>query len=1044
MPQEVHYLDDVGPGRGRRRDARSWLHTDAPTVSLDGTWRFRLLAGAPGTLGAPGVLPADEAPEAFAHPGFDDSTWDELPVPSHWVLQGEGRYGAPQYTNVQLPFPQDPPFSPDANPTGDHRRSFVVPSEWLDREAYEAVVLRFDGVESRYKVWVNGDEIGVGTGSRLAQEFDVTRAVKAGVNTIAVRVHQWSASTYVEDQDQWWLPGIYRNVTVQARPVGGVEDVWARTGFDHRTGAGWLSTELRAEGAAFPVRLRVPELGIDVEWLDAAAVAPIEIAAVDPWTAESPRLYEATVVSRGGAETIALRLGFRTVEVDGDRFLVNGRRVVFHGMNRHDTHPDLGRAFDEDFVRRDLEMMKRHNVNAIRTAHYPPHPRVLDIADELGFWVMLECDIETHAFHHGGSVFTSGTDEWMDNPSEDPAWRPAYLDRIERTVERDKNHPSIVMWSLGNEAGTGANLAAMSEWVHARDPERPVHYEGDRAGDYTDVYSRMYASIAEVDSIGSDSTALLLDASGAQSVRQRSKPFLLCEYVHAMGNGPGGIDRYESLVDRYPRLHGGFVWEWRDHGIRTRTADGVEFFGYGGDFGETGVHDGHFCMDGMVLSDGTPTPGLTEFAAVTAPFRFVIEVGAGGVAVTVRSLRHSADADDVVFPWRIERDGIEIETGVLEVASADGHPLRAGDSARVELALDPSLRGSGANEVWFTVSAALSADTHWAAGGHVLAAQQAALASIVGPSTSRRSRDRGKRSEAAEREIAGWYTLGPAEFTDGHLTALAGLPVAGPRLELWRAPTDNDGGSHMGSYDVSDPMEGRGLGIPGPSYSARWREAGLDRLEGRVLEIRRTATTIERRTRWAAADNREAVTLDERWEADGDGVLLDLQLIPTSRWNLVWPRLGVRFDLPVEVGGAEWFGTGPGESYPDSRRGVLVGRYRAGIDTLTFPYAWPQESGHRSDLRRLDLTARGGWLRIDAEADARGRRPGFTLARHTAQEVDRARHQYELSAPTSSYLYLDAAQNGLGSRACGPDAWPDALLRPESRSMHLRLEALPR
>ena len=1038
MLETDHYLNDVGPGRGRRRAARSWLHSDAPTVSLDGNWRFRLLTGVPGTLGAPDVLPAGEAPDAFADPDFDDSGWDLLPVPSHWVLHGEGRYGAPQYTNVQLPFPQDPPFVPDENPTGDHRRTFELAGEWMDPDAYEAVVLRFDGVESRYRVWLNGIEIGVGTGSRLAQEFDVTEAAKSGLNTIAVRVHQWSASTYVEDQDQWWLPGIFRDVSLQARPVGGLEDVWVRTGFDERTGAGLLSTELRAPDAAFPVRLRVPDLGIDVEWAGFSDVAPIEIGEVEPWTAERPRLYDATLVSGGGAETITSRLGFRTVEIVGDRFLVNGRRVVLHGMNRHDTNPDLGRGFDEEFVRRDLELMKRHNVNAIRTSHYPPHPRVLDLADELGFWVMLECDIETHAFHHGGSEFHSGTDEWMDNPSEDPAWRATYLDRIERTVERDKNHPSIVMWSLGNESGTGANLATMAEWVHARDPERPVHYEGDHAGDYTDVYSRMYPSIAEVTSIGSDSTALLMNASVAQSVRQRTKPFLLCEYVHAMGNGPGGIELYEDLVDRYPRLHGGFVWEWRDHGIRTRTSDGVEFFGYGDDFGDTGVHDGHFCMDGMVMSDGTPTPGLTEFAAVTSPIRFAIDVVERAATVTVRNLRHSAATDDLIFPWRIERDGVEVASGVLDVAGEDGRPLRAGESAVRSVALDAL--DSEAGELWITVSAALASDTSWATAGHVLAATQAAL-----PSLSPRSGFLSKRRSSAsgQLDVAGRYALGHAEFVDGRLTALAGSPVAGPRLELWRAPTDNDDGSHMGSYDVSDPMEGRGLGIPGPSYAARWREAGLDRLSSRVVDLQRNATTLERRTRWAAADTRVAVTLDERWEIDGDAVLLDLELIPTSRWDLVWPRLGVRFDLPVGVEGAEWFGTGPGESYPDSRRGVLVGQYRAGIEELTFPYAWPQESGHRSDLRRLDLASSGaGWLRVEAEDDARGRRPGFTLARHTAQEVGRARHQHELPARVATYLYLDAAQNGLGSRACGPDVWPDALLRPEARSLRLRLSAL--
>ncbi|MCU1422000.1 MAG: lacZ, partial [Microbacteriaceae bacterium] len=596
-------------------------------------------------------------------------------------------------------------------------------------------------------------------------------------------------------------------------------------------------------------------------------------------------------------------------------------------------------------------------------------------------------------------------------------------DRIERTVERDKNHPSIVMWSLGNESGTGANLAAMSDWVHARDPERPVHYEGDHAGDYTDVYSRMYPAIAEVASIGSDSTMPLYNASVAQSVRQRTKPFLLCEYVHAMGNGPGGIELYEDLVDRYPRLHGGFVWEWRDHGIRTRTADGVEFFGYGGDFGETGVHDGHFCMDGMVLSDGTPTPGLVEFAAVTAPIRFAIETAGETVRVTVHNLRHSADASDLAFPWHVERDGVEVAAGTLDIGE-----LPAGESAQAEVTVD----AAGPGELWFTVCAALAEDASWAPAGHVIAAAQAELSMRLIPAA--------RRSSLGERlDAAGRFSLGPAEFADGRLVAFAGTPVTGPRLELWRAPTDNDGGNHLGSYDVSDPMEGRGLGIPGPSYASQWREAGLDRLTPRVVDVARFANGLERTTRWAAADTREAVTLTERWEADGDDVRLRLELVPTTRWTIVWPRFGVRFDLPVDVDGAEWFGTGPGESYPDSRRGVLVGRYRAGIDDLTVAYAWPQESGHRSDLRSLAL-ARGGadWLRVDAEPDTRGRRPGFTLARHTAQQVDRARHQHELPTPVATHLYLDAAQNGLGSRACGPDAWPDALLRPEARTLELR------
>lgn len=1003
-PTPNHYLTDTGPGSGLRRAARSWLHSDAPALSLDGDWRFRLLPAAPGTLGGADALPEGEGVDDVGGESFDDSGWDEIAVPAHWVLEGDGRYGRPAYTNVQFPFATEPPFVPDENPTGDYRRTFEVPEEWT---AAEAVVLRFDGVESRYRVWLNGAEIGIGSGSRLAQEFDVTAAVRSGRNLLVVRVHQWSASSYVEDQDQWWLPGIFRSVHLLARPVGGLEDVWVRASF--AGGAGRIETELTAGDAAYPVRLRVPELGVDRVWASADEVGPIEVPRVEPWSAEAPRLYEAELASSG--ETVSLRLGFRTVEIRGDRFLVNGERVVFHGVNRHETHPDRGRAFDEDFAREDLVMMKRFNVNAIRTSHYPPHPRLLDLADELGFWVILECDLETHGFERQG---------WVGNPSDDPAWRDAYLDRIERTVERDKNHPSIVIWSLGNEAGTGANLAAMSAWVHGRDPERPVHYEGDHTGAYTDVYSRMYSSIPETERIGSeDSRTPLLGCTAGESARQRTKPFLLCEYVHAMGNGPGAIDQYEELVDRFPRLHGGFVWEWRDHGIRARTPEGVEYFAYGGDFGEV-VHDGNFVMDGMVLSDGTPSPGLFEWKQIVAPVRLRVEAD----AVLVENRRHDASTVDLRFDWRVELDGRTTAEGTLEAP-----PIAAGDSARIAL---PSLEVPTGGEAWLSVDAVLAESTMWAEAGHVISTGQRLLSGRVPlPSWAR-----------SPRRTVGAGALGPARFRGGRLTTLAGLDVDGPRAELWRAPTDNDEGAGFPAYLDDDPRAGTGNGTPAPSSASRWRAAGLDRLVGRIEDVD-TTDGVRRRTRWSAADLEAGLVMEERWSIDGDSAVLRVDLVPTRGWDLVWPRLGIRLDLPSSVDGAEWFGTGPLESYPDSLRAARVGRFSAGIDGLGTRYARPQENGHRSAVRELILREEGApRLRVEAARDLQGRLPGFTLSRHTAQELTAAAHPHELPESTRSVLTIDAAQHGLGSRACGPDVWPDFQLRPEARTILLRFSAI--
>ncbi|MET7683014.1 glycoside hydrolase family 2 TIM barrel-domain containing protein [Streptomyces sp. NPDC005423] len=992
MPTEPSaYVSDPSPARGALRPARSWLHSDAPSLSLDGAWRFRLSATA-------------SVAEDFAAEAFDDDAWDSIPVPSHWVLKGDGAHGRPIYTNIRYPFPIDPPHVPDENPTGDYRRHFVLPADW---SGAERIVLRFDGVESLFRVWVNGVDIGSASGSRLAHEFDVSGAVRPGDNVVAVRVHQWSAASYVEDQDQWWLPGIFRDVTLTGRPAGGIEDVWLRTGF--HDGHGHVEAEVTAEASAFPVTLRIPELGVEQVWTTPAEMNVVDVGAVRPWSAERPRLYDATVST--AAESVALRLGFRTVEIRGDQFLVNGARVVFHGVNRHEAHPVRGRVFDEEHAREDLARMKRFNVNAIRTSHYPPHPRLLDLADELGFWVVLECDLETHGFEGGG---------WVGNPSDDPAWRDAYLDRVRRTVERDKNHPSIVMWSLGNESGTGSNLAAMSAWVHARDAGRPVHYEGDYTGEYTDVYSRMYASVPETEAIGTDGSGPpLLNCTPAQSARQRAKPFLLCEYAHAMGNGPGSLDQYEALVRAHPRLHGGFVWEWRDHGILATTADGTQYHAYGGDFGEV-VHDGNFVMDGMLLSDDVPTPSLHEYKAVVQPLRFVFD----GDQVAVTSLRHSADTSDLRFRWRVEHDGKPVADGELEVPV-----VAAGESVRVSL---PPVPVAHEGETWLTIDAVLAEAAPWAPAGHVVATAQA---------------DRSPRVPApAVRHRTGWrpdggtLTLGGAEFVDGVLVRLAGRAVSGPRLELFRAPTDND-------ESPSDGVGDSDASLPGVSSAELWRRDGLDRLTARRISVERTADALRTLDKVAAADSALFVMVESEWslEAEAGALRLRVETSPSSGWSTVWPRIGIRFDLPdgaAPVDGAEWFGLGPAESYPDSLRAARTGLFSARVEDLSVDYARPQETGHRSGLRRLKLTSGGvEVLLIEALPDARGRRPGFTLSRHTPQELARAAHPYELPVSTTSRLTLDAAQHGLGSRSCGPDVRPQFALRPEARTISLRITA---
>jgi len=985
----ANYVEDFSPGSGSRTTPRAWLKTDAPALELDGQWQFRLY---PSHRGLP-------EPDGAEYGGT-------IPVPSHWVLGPDGvpaslERGRPIYTNVQFPFPVDPPYVPDENPTADHRRTFQRP-DWDVAQ----VLLRFDGVESVYRVWLTGTEVGVGKGSRLVQEFDVTAALRPGENELVVRVHQWSSMSYLEDQDQWWLPGIFRSVTLLGRPAGALRDVWLRGDLADSAEAprGLLEPVLRADADAYPVAVAIDELGFRRTFGGPEELGVLDVGVVEPWSAEHPRLYTATVRSSG--ETVTVRVGFRRVRVEGHQFTVNGAAVTFRGVNRHETHPVRGRVFDEAHARADLVAMKRANVNAIRTSHYPPHPRVLDLADELGFWVIDECDLETHGF-----VFQ----DWRDNPSDDPRWAGAYLDRIERTVERDKNHPCVVIWSLGNEAGTGRNLAAMANWVRLRDPDRPVHYEGDYTGDYTDVYSRMYPSLVEVEAIGSG-VGPVRYTGPAEAQRVRRMPFLMCEYVHAMGNGPGAIADYDALTERYPRLHGGFVWEWRDHGLLTRTGDGTPFYGYGGDFGEV-VHDGNFVMDGMLLPDDTPTPSVAEFAAVHAPVVLTLNGG----AVSVRNRYHSLSTGHLRF--------------VVELLSADGESgseqalavpvLAPGESAKVGL---PELAGAG----WVSVRTELATDAAWAPAGHVVARRQAAVPGMA---------------TVATRPRPASYTLVPVATPDplvvgagvfdpgtGRLRELFGTPVEGPRLELWRAPTDNDRGDRFGSYTAHAPDETPyGIGSPGPSSEQRWRERGLDRLVHRLVDLRAGFDELFAAVRVGTANSGLFVDVGYRWlwDTDADELACFVDLVPSRGWDCTWPRVGVRFDLPAGLDRARWLGTGPHESYPDTETAALVGTYAASVDELTVRYSRPQESGHRAQLHWLEV---GGdaepALRLRTLPAAGGHRPGFTLRRHTPQQVDQAPHPHELPASDRTYLFLDDAVHGVGSRACGPDVLPQHTLWP--------------
>ncbi|MFF1637788.1 glycoside hydrolase family 2 TIM barrel-domain containing protein [Streptomyces sp. NPDC058246] len=948
----IDYVEDVSPGSGALPPRAWYARSDAMSLSLNGSWRLRVSAT------------ADAEDDSFAEEGYDAGDWPEVTVPGHWVLQGGGSFGSPVYTNHLYPFPVDPPRVPTENPTGDHLRFFDLPADW---PSDGGAVLRFDGVESCARVWLNGTDIGEFKGSRLPHEFTVGHLLKPGGNVLAVRVHQWSAGSYLEDQDQWWLPGIFRDVTLLHRPAGGVLDFFVHASYDHGAREGTLRVDSDVDG-----RVVVPALDIDVATGESVTVP------VRPWTAETPRLYDGELVTEG--ERVPLRIGFRTVQLADGLIKVNGKPLLFKGVNRHEWHPEQGRALDLETMRADVLLMKRHNINAVRTSHYPPHPAFLDLCDEYGLWVVDECDLETHGFTEQA---------WRDNPVDDDRWTPALLDRAARMVERDKNHPSVVVWSLGNEAGTGRGLTAMAEWIRGRDGSRLIHYEGDINCRDTDVYSRMYADHAEVERIGR--------GRDGGSHRRRRLPFILCEYGHAMGNGPGGIADYQRLFESYDRIQGGFIWEWIDHGVKDERYG----FAYGGDFGEE-LHDGNFVCDGLIFPDRTPSPGLVEYKKVIEPVRIEgwgsplperrreLAGGADGT-VRVTNAYDFADLSELAFEWSYQVDGETVEAGALPVPA-----LAPGESAEVKLPAPP-VDGRGAETQW-TVRAVLAAETAWAPRGHLVAWAQLPV--------SEGSSNRVPQSDApvlGERRI----TLGPAAFDarTGALRTIGGVDVTGLRLDVWRAPTDNDNGAHW---------------QPDQRHGPLWRKLGLHRMRHRLdaVEVGDDALTV--RTRVAPAAREVGLRTVYRWTSDGTRLRLTVSVAPEGEWTLPLPRLGIRLGLAGSADRVRWFGGGPGEGYPDTKSASMLGRWESTVDELQTPYVRPQENGARPDVRWAEV----GGLRVEGDPSF-----WFTARRWTTEHLDAAEHLTDLVPGDTVWVNLDHGQQGIGSQSCGPGALPQYQLR---------------
>lgn len=961
---------------------------------LNGMWKFQYLST------------PEESPEDFYEENFDASNWDDIRVPGNWQLQG---YGYPHYTDLIYPFPVDPPRVPSENPTGCYRRNFYIPEDWSGLQ----VLLRFEGADSGFHLWVNGKEVGYSQGSRMPSEFDITPYINIGENILAVRVYQWTDGSYLEDQDMWWLSGIFRDVALIARDNVHINDFFIKTDLDENYENGMLNIETVLENVNSN-----DEEGYKVEYIlqdenilktketvtninvtansTSTITTKIPVNKPNKWSAETPYLYDLLIILKdcndNVLEVVPTKVGFRTIKVENGNFLVNGVPITLKGVNRHEVHPDLGRAVPFHAMEEDVILMKKHNINAVRTAHYPNHPRFYELCDKYGLYVIDETDLECHGFELLGDI---------SEISVDPKWEKAYVDRIERMVERDKNHPSIIMWSLGNESGFGSNFKAMADWCHNRDCTRLVHYEGDFDVEVADVVSTMYSSHERMEEHGKK--------------ENMDKPHILCEYAHAMGNGPGGLKEYWDIFYKYKRLQGGFVWEWVDHGLRRYTEDGREYFAYGGDFGDE-PNNSNFCCDGLLMPDRTPTPGLLEYKKIIEPVK-VEEVDLGKGQVKIKNIYDFISLDHLNLHWDISGDGKKLQSGILNMPS-----IEPGKSKVLTIPIDFNKKYKLKTDLWLNIQFVLAKDTDWANKGHVIAWEQFKLQDNYSKeifATKKHISSLNVKEDYKFINIEGYNFNFVFNKIKGQICSWnyegVDLLGEGPKLNLWRAPIDND------MYVVK-----------------HWKEKGIHQIQHRIdnveTKIDETQVNINVKTLVSPPNGDWAIECEYIYKISGSGhVELSIKGNPKGKLPESFPKIGLQMKLPYEMSRVKWYGRGPGESYIDSKEANPFGIYNSTVDELYTPYVYPQDNGNRTDVKWVSFTDERGMGFVTIAED----NLNFSAHYYTTEDIEKAKHRTDLKKRDLITLNIDYKHHGLGSNSCGPVPLPQHSLKPRDFTFNI-------
>ncbi len=968
MPARAHFLTFPSKEKALLNNNR---YTHA-FKNLNGVWKFMF-------LDAP-----EYSPEGFFNSDFDVTKMDDITVPGNWQLQG---YGKMHYSDLWYNFPINPPYVPTENPTGIYKRTFFVEESYRDKK----IIIRFCGVDSAYHLWINGKEVGYSKVARNESEFDITDIIRVGEeNDVTVRVYQWSDGTYLEDQDMWWESGIFRDVELIGVPKDGINDykVIADLDDEYKNGIFKVEAFLRT----------TKEVNVTFELVDAGentvftktvvakegkACIDEVIADVNHWTAETPYLYKLfmTVEDDGQiVEVIPQNVGFRNIRLNGETFLVNGVAIKFKGVNRHDYSPQNGRVVSREEIEKDIILMKQFNINAIRTSHYPNSYYLYDLCDEYGMYLIAETDLECHGFELTGDY------KWI---TDDPSWELAYVSRMTRMIERDKNHPAIIFWSLGNESAFGCNFRKMTDVAHEMDPTRLVHYEGDFDVESADVYSTMYTWIENP-----KKPYLMKDI-----IEKSKKPHIHCEYCHAMGNGPGNLKDYQDLVYAHDKLQGGFVWEWFDHGIESFTESGEKYYRYGGDFGDDPSNK-DFCIDGLIMPDRTPSPGLYEYKKVIEPITTTaVDIQKG--IINLLSRYDFANLDRFNLVYKVMEDDVILQTGFMAVPSIEA---RANKDITLPYDLSAIKVKPGAH-YYVNISYQLREDTSYASSGHELATAQFELPLYKEGIMVRPEGILNVEKEHTTLHVKGANFSLDFNLVNGNLMNIVrdGMQVLskGPRLTLWRAPISND-------MEIIDKLK--------KVYFLHLEHEvvmNIDyHMEGNILKVEVDTINSTTNSAWHFKTKYVYTVCPS-----GD-ILIDVEGTPSGRVDLapdMLPRIGVSMHLDKSMEHVRYFGMGPGENYADSKEAAQMGLYANTVDGLFTNYVIPQENGNHMGCKWVSMTNdRGMGLLASTEGDF-----NFSASWYEDKDLDDAKHTCDLVKRDYIVFNVDYKQNALGTNSCG-------------------------